>query len=64
MLGIYADSIGSLAANTPSNYTTNLTAGNFAITPATLTINPTASQSVVYGTSDPASGFTLAALVL
>ena len=35
-----------------------MTAGTFAITPATLTINPTSSQSVVYGTSDPAGGFT------
>ena len=57
-VGAYAYSIGSLAVSTPSNYTTNLTAGTFAITPATLTINPTASQSVVYGASDPTGGFT------
>ena len=52
-MGTYAYSIGSLAVSTPTNYTTNLTAGTFAITPATLTINPTASQSIIYGTSDP-----------
>ena len=57
-VGTYAYSIGSLAVSTPTNYTTNLTAGTFAITPATLTINPTASQSVIYGASDPAGGFT------
>ena len=53
----YAYNLGSIAASTPANYSLSLTAGTFAITPATLAINPTASQSVVYGTSDPIGGF-------
>jgi len=57
-VGNYAYSIGSVAASTPSNYTTSLTAGTFGITPATLTITATPGQSTVYGTSDPAGGFT------
>ncbi|MDR3442635.1 MAG: MBG domain-containing protein, partial [Legionella sp.] len=56
--GTYAYTIGSLAASTPANYSTSLTARTFAITPASLSITPTAGQSVVYGISDPASGFT------
>ncbi len=53
----YAYSIGSVAVGDPSNYTTGLTAGTFAITTATLTIAPTPGQSKVYGTNDPSGGF-------
>ncbi|MFI4918561.1 MAG: MBG domain-containing protein, partial [Legionellales bacterium] len=56
-VGSYAYTLGTVAANDPANYTTSLGVGSFAITPATLTINPTASQSVVYGNSDPVAGF-------
>ncbi len=57
-VGNYAYNIGSVVTNAPSNYNSSLTAGSFAITPATLTITAGASQSKVYGTSDTASGFT------
>ncbi|MDR3504016.1 MAG: MBG domain-containing protein, partial [Legionella sp.] len=57
-VGTYAYTMGSLAATTPANYTTTLNAGSFAITPASLSINPTAAQSIIYGASDPIGGFT------
>ncbi len=53
----YSYNLGNLAASTPSNYTTSLTAGTFAITPASLTFIPTAGRSKVYGTNDPSGGF-------
>jgi hypothetical protein len=57
-VGNYAYAIGSVAASDPTNYTTILTTGTFAITKATITINPTTGQTKVFGTNDPSSGFT------
>ncbi len=57
-VGNYNYVLGSVAVSAPSNYVTSLTAGTFAITQAALSINPTTSQSKIYGTDDPALGFT------
>jgi len=57
-VGNYNYVIGSIAASDPANYTTSLTAGTFAITPASLIITATAGQNKIYGTNDPATGFT------
>jgi hypothetical protein len=63
-VGNYTYSAGSLSAG--GNYTSSVIAGTgitFAITPATLTINPIAGQSAVSGTSDPVFSYTLTGLV-
>ena len=57
-VGNYNYVLGSVAVSAPSNYTTSLTAGTFAITQAALSINPDVGQNKVYGTDDPALGFT------
>lgn len=53
----YAYNLGNLS-NT--NYTISLASSppTFVITPVSLTINPTVGQTVAYGVSDPAAGFT------
>src|SRR6185437_13244633 len=57
IVSTYNYNLGNVVVSAPSNYTTNLTAGTFAITPRTLTITADAGQSKVYGNSDSASGF-------
>ena len=57
-VGTYAYLLGSVAASAPSNYSTSLTAGTFAITAKSLTITATGGQNKVYGTDDPIGGFT------
>src|SRR5205085_2206815 len=52
-----AYNLGSVAVSSPSNYTTSLTAGTFAITQAALTITANASQIKVYGIYDAVGGF-------
>jgi hypothetical protein len=56
-VGAYAFTLGSLSAG--PNYTLVLAASppTFAVTPATLTISPAASQSKVYGASVPALAY-------
>ena len=55
-VGTYSYVLGTLSAG--SNYTLVLGGSNtFAITPATVTITPDASQSKVFGTSDPVFTF-------
>jgi hypothetical protein len=62
-VGSYAFTLGSLSAG--SNYTVVLAAGapTFAVTPALLTITPTAGQSKVYGAAVPALTYTASGLV-
>jgi sugar lactone lactonase YvrE len=62
-VGSYAITLGSLSAG--SNYTVTLAANppRFAITPATLTITPTAGQSKVYGAAVPVLTFSASGLV-
>src|SRR5207237_8628708 len=54
----YAFNLGNVAPNTPANYTTSLTAGTYAINPASLVVTATAGQNKIYGTDDPIGGFT------
>src|SRR5207237_2890420 len=49
---------GNVAPNTPANYLTSLTAGTYAINPASLVVTATAGQNKIYGTDDPIGGFT------
>src|SRR5262249_40427060 len=62
-VGSYGFTLGTLTAG--SNYTLALPANppTFAVTPAPLTIAPTAGQSMVYGAAVPALTYTASGLV-
>ncbi|MFG3757220.1 MBG domain-containing protein, partial [Klebsiella pneumoniae] len=62
--GPYAYTLGSLSAG--ANYTLVMAANPaaFAITPATLTIAPTAGQSKTYGQADPTFAYTASGQVV
>jgi histone H3/H4 len=59
-VGTYAINLGALAS-TSTNYVLSLSATpvTFAITAKTVTVTPNSGQSKVYGSADPALGYTL-----
>ncbi|AWK05772.1 hypothetical protein HYN56_16640 [Flavobacterium crocinum] len=56
-IGKYAITKGSLSAG--SNYTINYIDGDYTITPKPITVTANASQKKVYGTTDPALGYSV-----
>ncbi|MBF4473742.1 MBG domain-containing protein, partial [Flavobacterium sp. HJJ] len=56
-IGTYAINQGSLTAG--SNYTISYAGANFAITAKPITVTATASQTKVYGTTDPVFAYTV-----
>ena len=57
-VGTYTFNTGSVAASSPADYNTVITGGSLNITPVQLAVTVTSGQSKVYGTNDPATGYT------